>query len=120
MGYNKIVKPDEDDVLDRALKLPANARALIAGRLLESLDEDVDDDPVAIQAAWTEEIDQRRRDLASGVVKPMTPEEALRFISSDDPADDHLAGYPTSSIAAATGAADATIVQQSVPGIVPA
>ena len=42
------------DILKRALALPPEARAAIAGSLLESLDE-TPPDP-AVEAAWSEEI----------------------------------------------------------------
>ncbi|SRR6266542_1409115 len=81
------MKLDEDQVLAQALRLSSSARAKIAGQLLRSLDEDDEDDPAVVQAAWTAELEQRRRELAAGDVQPMTPDEALRFIASDDPYD---------------------------------
>ena len=81
------MKLDEEKVLAEALLLPTSARAEIAGRLLRSLDEEDAEDPEAVQAALTAEIERRRRELASGAVKPMGRDEALRFIASDDPAD---------------------------------
>ncbi len=83
------MKRDEEKVLAEALRLPSSSRAAIAGRLLRSLDEEDDEDPAEVQAAWTTEIDRRRRELATGAVKPMTRDEARRFIASDDPADDN-------------------------------
>jgi hypothetical protein len=82
------MKADEEKVLAEALRLSTSARAEIADRLLRSLDEEEAEDPDAVQAAWTVEIERRRRELASGTVKPMGRDEALRFIASDDPADD--------------------------------
>jgi hypothetical protein len=83
------MKADEEKVLAEALQLSTSARAEIAGRLLQSLDDEDAEDPADVQAAWTDAIEQRRRELATGVVKPMSEAEALRFIASDDPADDH-------------------------------
>jgi hypothetical protein len=83
------MKLDEEKVLAEALRLPSEARAEIAGRLLRSLDEDDAEDPAEVQAAWTAELAQRRHELATGAVKPMTRDEALRLVASDDPADDH-------------------------------
>lgn len=82
------MKPDEEKLLAEALRLPPNARAAIAGRLLSSLDEADAEDPVEVEAAWEQEIKRRKRELSSESVKPMTHEEALRFIASDDPDDD--------------------------------
>jgi hypothetical protein len=87
LRYTGGMKLDEEQVLAQALRLSSAARAKIAGQLLRSLDED-EDDPAEVQVAWTAELERRRRELAAGTVKPMTPDEALRFIGSDDPADD--------------------------------
>jgi hypothetical protein len=47
------MKADTLKLLEKALKLPAEARAALAGSLIESLDETVDEDA---EAAWAEEI----------------------------------------------------------------
>jgi hypothetical protein len=82
------MKPDPEQLLSEALKLPEKARARMASRLLESLDRDEADNPATIEAAWDEEIARRKQELAKGTVKAMTVEESLRFIASDDPSDD--------------------------------
>ena len=82
------MKPDEEKVLSEALQLPADARATIAGRLLKSLDDEDIEEPAEVEAAWVEEIARRKRELSTGVVKAMSADEALKFIASDDPADD--------------------------------
>jgi hypothetical protein len=87
--YTRRMKVDEEKVLAEALSLSTSARAEIAGRLLRSLDEEDAEDPAEVQAAWSTEIERRRRELASGAVKPMSRDESLRFIASDDPADDN-------------------------------
>jgi putative addiction module component (TIGR02574 family) len=56
------------ELLRKALKLPPEARAAIAGSLLESLDESVDSDA---EAAWRLEIERRTRDLDTGHVQPV-------------------------------------------------
>ena len=53
-------------VLQEALRLPAEARAALAGRLLESLDGPVDE---RAEAAWSKEIARRIDDLDKGKVK---------------------------------------------------
>ena len=53
-------------VLEEALRLPAEARAALAGHLLESLDDSVDED---VELAWSKEIARRIDDLDRGKVK---------------------------------------------------
>jgi len=64
-------------LLEEALKLPAEARAALAGFLLDSLDEAIDPDA---EAAWEAEIAQRLKDLESGKVRPIPWAEARRAI----------------------------------------
>ena len=70
--------PNARDLLEQALKLPPEARAALAGSLLESLDEDVDDDAAR---RWDEEIAKRVRELRSGRVTPIPWSEARRIIA---------------------------------------
>jgi putative addiction module component (TIGR02574 family) len=49
----------ERDILNEALKLSPEERARIAQELLRSLDEDADEDPAAVEAAWAVEIERR-------------------------------------------------------------
>ena len=70
--------PNTRDLLERALKLPPEARAAIAGSLLESLDEDFDEDAAD---RWDEEIAKRVRELRSGQVTPIPWSEARRIIA---------------------------------------
>ena len=71
---------EASDILKRALALPPEARAAIAGSLLESLDENPPDP--AVEAAWSEEIARRIEELDSGKVKPIPWEEARRQIAA--------------------------------------
>jgi len=71
---------DTSKLLEEALKLPVEARAALAGSLLESLDETVDEDA---EAAWAEEITRRVRELDSGKVKTIPWSEARRRILGD-------------------------------------
>ena len=82
------MKPEEERLLAEALRLPAKARAAMAGRLLSSLDEETAEDPREVQSSWAAEVERRRSELASGAVEPLTSEEALHLIASDDPDDD--------------------------------
>ncbi len=72
------MKQDQNDLLKEALKLPPEARAALAGSLLDSLDQEVDEDA---EAAWHAEIDRRLRELDSGTVKPIPWSQARRRIS---------------------------------------
>ena len=68
------------DLLKKALALPPEARAALAGSLLESLDDDPPDP--GVEAAWADEIKRRIEELDSGKVKPIPWEEARRQISA--------------------------------------
>ena len=61
------MKRSADEILSDALELPVEARAAIAGTLIESLDDDVDEDAEALWALEIErriaEIDQRKVEL---------------------------------------------------------
>ncbi|MFO1078443.1 MAG: addiction module protein [Planctomycetota bacterium] len=69
---------DVKDLLQRALELPPEARAALAGSLLESLDAATDADA---EAAWSTEIDRRIRELESGGAKSVTWADARRRIA---------------------------------------
>ena len=71
------MKPSHQRVLEEALRLPAEARAALAGRLLESLDGPVDEDA---EAAWSKEIARRIDDLDKGKVKMVSWSVARRQI----------------------------------------
>ena len=66
---------EADDLLIKALMLPAEDRAAMAGSLLESLEEPVD--PSA-EEAWNEEIARPIADLDSGKAKTVPWEEVRR------------------------------------------
>ena len=68
---------DPNDLLQEALKLPPEARAALAGSLLESLDDKVDADA---ESAWAAEIDRRIRQIDQGTVKLVSWTEARRTI----------------------------------------
>lgn len=72
------MKLDADSLLKEALKLPPEARAALAGCLLDSLEQGVDEDA---EAAWQAEIERRLKELDSGKVKPISWLEARRRIS---------------------------------------
>jgi putative addiction module component (TIGR02574 family) len=70
---------DVSELLKKALALPAEARAALAGSLLESLDETLD---ASAEEEWNKEIARRIGELNSGKVKPIPWSEARRQISA--------------------------------------
>jgi len=68
---------DTTKLLEEALKLPPEARAALAGSLIDSLDEVVDEDA---EAAWATEISRRVQELDSGSVRTVPWAEARRRI----------------------------------------
>jgi Putative addiction module component len=63
-----------DRLLEEALSLPSETRAMLAEKLVESLEFDADP---RIQAAWVSEAKQRRDEIRSGILQPISGEEAL-------------------------------------------
>ena len=62
------MKRDAAEILKDALALPTEARAALAGSLLESLDTEVDEDA---EAGWASEINRRVAELETGVLRPI-------------------------------------------------
>jgi Putative addiction module component len=56
------------------LSLPSVSRALLADKLVESLEFDTDS---TLQATWVTEAKQRRDEIRNGTVTPIPGEEAL-------------------------------------------
>ena len=73
------MKQDVSELLKKALELPAEARAALAGSLLESLDDTVD---ASAEEEWKEEIARRIEELDSGKVKPVSWADARRQVSA--------------------------------------
>lgn len=63
-----------EQLTEEVLSLPSASRALLAEKLVESLE--LDTDPT-IQAAWTTEAKRRRDEVRSGSVQPIPGEKAL-------------------------------------------
>jgi putative addiction module component (TIGR02574 family) len=61
--------------MKEALQLPREARALIAEKLLESLDVD---EPFEISEAWNREITRRCREIDEGSVELIPGEQVLK------------------------------------------
>lgn len=60
------------ELLQKALALPENERAELAGNLIASLDSTVDQD---VDTAWQQEVVRRLYDVQSGTVKTISWEE---------------------------------------------
>jgi len=71
------MKPNHEKVLKEALRLPTEARAALAGRLLESLDETVDED---VELAWSKDVARCIDELDRGKVKTVPWSVARRQI----------------------------------------
>lgn len=71
------MKSNQRKILEEALRLPIEARAALAGYLIESLDDAVDEDA---EAAWGKEIARRIEELDKGTVKTVPWSVARRQI----------------------------------------
>tara|TARA_R110002096_G_scaffold148701_1_gene309686 strand:+ start:167 stop:397 length:231 start_codon:yes stop_codon:yes gene_type:complete len=69
---------NSDELLRRAMELPPEARAALAGSLLQSLDSSVDADA---EAAWSTEIERRIAQFDDGSTKPVSWADARRKIT---------------------------------------
>ncbi|MGF1601614.1 MAG: addiction module protein [Thermosynechococcaceae cyanobacterium] len=63
-----------EQLTQEILSLPSVSRALLAEKLVESLEFDTDS---AIQATWVTEAKRRRDEIRNGTVTPIPGEEAL-------------------------------------------
>ena len=63
-----------EQLTEEILSLPSELRALLADRLIESLEFDTDS---AIQAVWVTEAKRRRDEVRDGYVQLIAGEEAL-------------------------------------------
>jgi putative addiction module component (TIGR02574 family) len=72
------MKQNIAEILKEALKLPPEARAALAGTLLDSLDETVDKDA---ESAWEAEIVMRLKEIDEGKVNLIPWAEARARIA---------------------------------------
>lgn len=72
--YSAHMNMTVEQIADEALALPSEARALLADRLVESLDPAEDG---YIRQLWVAESLRRRDDVRSGRVKTIPSDEAL-------------------------------------------
>lgn len=71
------MSPEVKKLLTDALQLPPQSRAELAAELIDSLDQEVDEDA---EEAWSAEIARRVEDLETGRVKAVPWTEARRRI----------------------------------------
>ncbi len=72
------MKQDVAEILKKAMGLPPEARAALAGSLIDSLDQNIDED---VEAAWEEEVLLRLKEIDEGKVDLVPWAEARRRIS---------------------------------------
>jgi putative addiction module component (TIGR02574 family) len=70
---------DPKHLLEEALLLPTEARAALAGELIQSLDDHVDEDA---EEAWSSEIRRRLDQLDAGTAKTIPCRSASTHLSS--------------------------------------
>jgi Putative addiction module component len=63
-----------EQLTEELLALPSISRALLADKLVESLEFDID--PI-VQAEWVTEAKKRRDEIREGLVQPISGEDAL-------------------------------------------
>ena len=63
-----------EQIAEQALSLPSASRALLAEKLVESLDRD---EETRIQRQWLTEAKRRRDEVRRGEVQPVPGDEAL-------------------------------------------
>jgi hypothetical protein len=73
-GYDQVMSMRVEDIADEALALPSEARALLADRLVESLDPAEDG---YIHDLWVIESQRRLEELRTGLAKGIPGEEAI-------------------------------------------
>jgi len=79
LPYNSSVTQEADDLLKKALTLPASERATLAGSLIDSLEEV---DEASVQDAWEDEIARRIEELDSGKAETISWDEVRRRIAT--------------------------------------
>ena len=73
------MSPSAKRVLEEALALPEDARTDLVEALIESLEPPAES-PAEVDAAWTDEIARRLKDVETGAVKPIPWDEARKMI----------------------------------------
>lgn len=66
-----------DQITEEAIKLSPESRALLADRLVQSLESE---DPDEIQRLWSTEAIRRRDEIRSGQVQPIPGEQVIEEV----------------------------------------
>lgn len=68
-----------EQLLEKALQLPSHQQEKIARALYENLadEEDEDEDPAEVEAAWAEEIQRRVEEIRNGTVETIPADEVF-------------------------------------------
>jgi putative addiction module component (TIGR02574 family) len=66
-----------DQITEEAIKLPPASRALLADKLVQSLDSEDSDE---IQRLWSVEAIRRRDEIRSGQVQPVPGEQVIEEV----------------------------------------
>ena len=69
-----------EEVISEVMSLPPDARAIVADRLLMSLDSPRRKE---IDILWAEEVERRVRQIETGEVKPIPGEDVFKEIRDD-------------------------------------
>jgi putative addiction module component (TIGR02574 family) len=69
------VTQEADELLKKALSLPEEDRATLAGFLIESLDTNID---ASAEQAWNDEVSRRIEELDAGKARTLPWEEVRR------------------------------------------
>ncbi|MBL7074929.1 addiction module protein [candidate division KSB1 bacterium] len=72
------MKVDVDKIVGEVLHLPLQTRALLAEKLLESLDYEED---FEVSAEWMDEIRRRCKEIDEGVVELIPAEQVFKELS---------------------------------------
>jgi putative addiction module component (TIGR02574 family) len=67
----------QEEIMGQAMALPPDARALLADRLIHSLDSPTREE---IDRLWAEEAERRVQQIRNGEVKPIPGEEVFKEI----------------------------------------
>jgi putative addiction module component (TIGR02574 family) len=73
------MSPETDELLQKAMTLPLEARAEVACSLIDSLDETVDEDA---EVAWQQEVVRRMDEIRSGKVKTIPGSQLLERLKA--------------------------------------
>jgi len=82
MRYFEFMATTLEELIEKAMALPSEARAELADRLVQSLDKG---DLTSIDAIWTNEAKRRRDEVRSGQAATIPGETAIRKVRESMP-----------------------------------